>query len=356
MFSIFVRNFSRLPELPQIVFTHNRPIVLTIGFLAFFVFFSIPRATAQTPDPIVSTPDTSPQTSDKLIHFGDLIDVDVLGSLEYDWRGTITPEGFLDGLDRIPKQIYALCRSEESLADEIAAELSRTLRDPKVVVRILDRSNRPHATLNGAIRSPTRFSIRREVRLNELVIVAGGFLDTASGEIEIIRPADLSCFSKADKPPELVNVSQSNSPRVMTIRISDLLKGDEDANPIILSGDSINAGQAFPVFVVGGVNNPGRIGSRTTLSVSRAIASAGGLSKEANEGEVTIFRRDAAGPAVLTADLAKIAQGEANDVLLKPFDVVDVPAKGRSKSKFPQLPTIPADSVAPPELPLRIID
>ncbi len=333
----------------------NRPLVATFSILALLIGFLFSTADGQT-DPGGSRPDSPTKTGNELIHFGDLIDVDVVGSLEYDWRGTITPEGFLDGLERIPKQIYALCRSEESIAEDIATELSRTLREPTVVVRILDRANRPKAILNGAIKNPTRFSIRRMVRLNELVIFAGGLLDTASGEIEIIRPVDLSCFGKGEKTPGLINVSQSNSPRVMTIRISDLLKGIDEANPVILSGDSINVAQAFPVFVVGGVNNPGRVASRTTLSVTRAIASAGGLTKDANDGEVTIFRRDAAGPAVLTADLRKIAQGETEDVLLKPFDVVDVPAKGQSRAKFPELPSLPVDSVALHELPLRIID
>ncbi len=327
----------------------TQALTRAIGFATLTVVFCFNGVFGQTPKPDVPT-------SNELIHFGDLIDVDVVGSFEYDWRGTITPEGFLDGFDRIPKQIYGLCRSEEALAESIAAELSRTLREPKVVVRILDRSNRPRATLNGAIKSPTRFSIRRQVRLSELVILAGGFLDTASGEIEIIRPADLSCYGRTESSNGVVNASQSNVPRVMTIRISDLLQGIDEANPVILSGDSITVAQAFPVFVVGGVNNPGRVASRTTLSVSRAIASAGGLARDANEGEVTIFRRDPAGPSVLTADLAKIAQGEADDVLLKPFDVVDVPAKGQSRAKFPQLPTVPADASVLPELPLRIID
>ena len=30
--------------------------------------------------------------SQELIHFGDIIDVDVIGSTEYDWRGTLNAE------------------------------------------------------------------------------------------------------------------------------------------------------------------------------------------------------------------------------------------------------------------------
>ena len=35
-----------------------------------------------------------PGSRPDLIHFGDVIDVDVVGSLEFDWRGGLTPEGF----------------------------------------------------------------------------------------------------------------------------------------------------------------------------------------------------------------------------------------------------------------------
>ena len=57
-----------------------------------------------------------------LVHYGDLIEVDVVGSYDYDWRGSVTPEGFLDGLDTLENQIYALCRSEDDLAATIQQE------------------------------------------------------------------------------------------------------------------------------------------------------------------------------------------------------------------------------------------
>jgi hypothetical protein len=79
-------------------------------------------------------------TQAQLVHFGDLIEVDVVGSYEYDWRGSLTPEGFLDGLDYLENQIYGLCVSERDLSNAIQKEFAKTLRDPNVVVRILDRS------------------------------------------------------------------------------------------------------------------------------------------------------------------------------------------------------------------------
>ncbi|MGH9819117.1 MAG: hypothetical protein ACRD43_03015, partial [Pyrinomonadaceae bacterium] len=48
------------------------------------------------------------QSEIDLVHYGDVIDVDVVGSLDFDWRGTLNPEGFLDGMERIEDPVYAL--------------------------------------------------------------------------------------------------------------------------------------------------------------------------------------------------------------------------------------------------------
>ena len=53
-----------------------------------------------TPEIVVEpTPVSIPESEVNLIHSGDLIDVDVVGSIEYDWRGRLNPEGFLDGIE-----------------------------------------------------------------------------------------------------------------------------------------------------------------------------------------------------------------------------------------------------------------
>ena len=218
------------------------------------------------------------------IHFGDLVDIDVIGSVDYDWRGTLTPEGFLDGFDLIPKQIFALCRSEAEVATEITTEYARLLREPKVNVRVIDRSNRAVAMLNGAVRIPHRYRIQRAVRLNELIVYAGGILDSASGEIRIQRPKDLSCRG------ETAAVAEQTGPNVLLIKISDLLKGNVDANPLVLSGDIVTVLEAYPIYVIGGVARPGKIDSREQITLSRAISSSSPFSERALERRVRSAR------------------------------------------------------------------
>jgi protein involved in polysaccharide export with SLBB domain len=338
--------------------------------VSFCIFFWQNAISAQTPTP-TATPETTAQTEGELnlIHLGDEIDVDVLGSFDYDWRGTLNPEGFLNGLDALGNQVFGLCRSEEAVAVEIAKAYSKLgLRDPKVVVKIVDRSNRPHSTLFGAVKVPQRFQIKRPVFINELIILAGGFTDQASGEIQIFRPSSLSCADIA--PPkdqttdadaknreQFIAARQDNGSRFINIRITDLLSGKKEANIQILAGDIITVLEAKPIYVIGGVTTPRQIATRSQMTVSRAIAGAGGLSKDADATKITIFRRAGNDTKIIETDLAKIKANQAEDVVLQAFDIVDVAQKGNAKRKYPPLVKIDdSSSENSTKLPLRVID
>ncbi|MEO7674139.1 MAG: SLBB domain-containing protein [Pyrinomonadaceae bacterium] len=293
------------------------------------------------------------QTNANLIHFGDLIDVDVVGSFEFDWRGTLTPEGFLDGLDKSPNKVYGLCRNESDVAEEIAREYSGFLRNPRVIVKILDRSNRAVAFLDGAVKLPQRFQIRRRIFLNELIILSGGITDNSSGEVRIFRPQSLSCGRKSTVSSDLPDEKASN----FAIRISDLLAGTDGANPQIISGDIVTIVEAAPVFLTGGLNVPKQISLRVETSLSRAVAMAGGVSQDGLENRIRIFRRDGKAGKVIEADLKKILAKKAADPILQAYDVVEVEQKGRGSRKPAAVtqPIVPAGNRLS-KLPLRIVD
>ncbi|MEJ7846543.1 MAG: SLBB domain-containing protein [Pyrinomonadaceae bacterium] len=321
------------------------PLILCVLLCGFNVFSQI-------------TSNSQPQANAGRIHFGDLVDVDVIGSFEFDWRGTLTPEGFLDGFDKIEEPVYALCRSEEQLAEAITIEFAKTLRDPKVAVRVLDRSNRAVAYVDGAVKIPQRFQIRRPIMLNELLIISGGVTDQAGGNINIFRPLNVSCSSNPDNPAtDYEKVPQDNALQNRIITIKDLLSGKPQANPHIFSGDIITVLAAAPIYLIGGVNVPKQISSRSQITLSRAISSAGGVSKHGIEEQVTIFRREGDESHVITADLKKIKENGADDPLLKAFDIIEVAEKGRQKRRFPPfVENRGYVSSVLAKLPLRIVD
>lgn len=331
-------------------------IVFCLGSLS--VLAQTP-ATDETPLPIDPEKD--------LIHLGDTIDVDILGSIEYDWRGTLTPEGFLNGLNFIEQPVFAQCKTETAVAEAVAAGYAKLLRDPKVVVRVIDRSKRPVSTIFGAVKKEQRFQIQRPVHLNELIVISGGLTDRASGEIQIFRPKNISCVavfmneqfkkSGAENQDVFVQTSQSSGSETTTIKISDLLKGTEQANPQIYSGDIITVVEADPVYIIGGVAAPKRISSRLQTTLSRAIASAGGFTKDSDPKKITIFRRDGRNTKIIETNFEEVEKDSGKDILLQAYDVVDVAVKGRGKSKL--APIVREDELSASKtasLPLKIID
>lgn len=351
------------------------------SILVFLVFLS-GIASAQTPEPTPENtspntekaiPENSPppstvKTEENLIHIGDLLDVDILGSTEYDWRGKLTPEGYLGGINFIAEPIYGLCRSEEQVAAEIAKGYGKLLKNPQVTVKIIDRSGRPISVLYGAVRTPQRFQIQRPVRLNELLILSGGITEKASGEIQILRAPFLSCDSQkitvekpeinnAEPQERLISAKQENNSQYINIKISDLLKGEPTGNPLILSGDVITVLESQPIYIIGGVANPKQINARSQITLSRAIDSAGGFTKDADRKNILIFRREKDGMKTIEVNYEKINASQEKDMELQAMDIIEVTRTGRGKRKTP--PVINSAENRPEKNanpPLRIID
>lgn len=328
---------------PNLFFNHRfNSQIVRIGAKFLFVLTALGFSTF--------TPAQTPQKEPDLVHHGDIVDVDVVGGFEFDWRGTLTSEGFLNGLNSYGDPIYGLCRSETAIADDVAKAYAKMLRDPKVIVKIIDRSNRALVFIDGAVKLPQRFQLNRPASLRELIVLSGGISDDASGEIQIFRPSGLNCPQSTTKQS-----SGDNATQMLNISIKDLLNGAVTANPIISSGDLITVLRADVIYVVGGVGAPRQISARTQTTLSRAIASAGGISKSAAESIVTIYRRANGETESIKADLKKIATGETVDPLLKAFDIVEVPLKGAGKRKFPPVMGRSANTTRTVP-PLRIVD
>ena len=306
------------------------------------------------------------ENTEDLIHIGDLIDVDIIGSSEFDWRGSLTPEGFLDGINFVDEPIYALCQTKEKIAAEIVRGYEKLLRNPEAAVRIIDRSRRPVSLIYGAVKTPQRFQIKRPVRLNELLILSGGISEKAGGEIQILRSPDLSCSARREPGERSENATDAGGsvspkpeagPQYINIKISDLLKGKPESNPLILTGDVVTVIESKPIYVTGGVNNPKQINARAELNVARAVAAAGGLAKNADPKKIIVFRRENAETKTFEINLDEIKSGQADDFMLRAFDIVEVTQKGSAKNRYAPFSVEDEDrKTSSQSLPLRVID
>jgi protein involved in polysaccharide export with SLBB domain len=281
-----------------------------------------------------------------LIHIGDVVDVDVVGDLAFDWRGPVSPEGFIDPTHGVGEPIFVLCRRESEVAAEITKIIGNVLREPKINVRIIDRSGRPEARLIGSVRTPTRFRILRDVRLSELIVAAGGFIDTMGGTIHLTRAARLGCSDGRSRG--------TSGGVATTIKVTDLVAGKDDADPLISSGDLIDVVTAKPVYVIGQVRNPRPVPIRSVLTLAGAIAGAGGLAHDAGNRAFIYRRRDGI-LSVIEVDISA-ASKNALDVQLSPFDILEVGTKrSERRSQVPEAP-LSAERPSSGELPLRIIE
>lgn len=292
----------------------------------------------------------------EFIQFGDIVQIDVAGVRDYDWRGTITPEGFLGGYDISGDSLFALCKTPAEVSQDIAALLTKLVRDPKVTVSIIDSSGRPTVVLTGAVRTPQRFQLRRQTTLRELIVLSGGLTDRASGAIQVFRPGKIGCSAiREDSIKESQKVRGSGE--FLDISVVDIISGKSGSDLKILSGDIVTVSEALPVFVTGGVAAPGRISTNSEITVSRAVAAAGGLTKSSDPRSVRIFRRKSGVGSVIDIDLEKIRAGSEPDVALRAFDVVEVGERGGKKNQAPPFFNSEGErSKSPSGLPLRVVE
>jgi protein involved in polysaccharide export with SLBB domain len=313
---------------------------LVISQILSFVFIIFSQITI--PDSVLSQRFFDPEN---LIHQGDLIDVDFIGSTEFDWRGSINPEGFLDGIGFAKNPVNALCRSEELVAADIANLFADTLRNPKVVVKIIDRSNRSLAYIYGAIMHPQKLKLKRKIRLNELVVLSGGITEKFSGEIQIIRPSKVTCESNSNDETEVLN-----------IKIADLLRGNEESNPFLRLGDIITFREAESIYVTGGVLNPKEVSFREKLTLGRAIATAGGLSANVILKRITIFRRTNGVSETIVVDSSLIISKKFEDIELQKYDIIEISSNLDSNSLPPIVRGFGEKRSENANLPVRIIE
>lgn len=286
------------------------------------------------------------------IHLGDVVDVDVLGSFEFDWRGSLNPEGSLDNFDKIDRPVQALCLTEEQLARSIEKEYGAFLRSPQVRVRIVDRSNRPVAYVHGAVRQPHRFRLMRAATLIELLVHTGGITDRSRGEVTIFRDSVSSCAGLNGQAGDS-GTTGAEASKPLTIKIADLLEGVPAANRTILSGDIVYVSESLPVYVLGEVAAPRRMNLTPDLNLERAVLAAGGIVGSYRGQKIRIYRRG--GDAkVIEFDWKSVSE---RDISLEPYDVIEVERRGSGPARIPSLPgpeELTREELA--KLPLRLID
>ncbi|HVG35715.1 MAG TPA: polysaccharide biosynthesis/export family protein [Pyrinomonadaceae bacterium] len=277
-------------------------------------------ASQSSPSQALSTASNTTKPDDRYrIGAGDLLDIRILNRPQLT-RDAIRVDG--RGMIRMPffeREIQAACRTESELAAEIAAGYLKYLKNPQVDVFVKEFNSQPVAVI-GAVNAPGRFQLQRRVRLLELLTFAGGPAERAGRNIQVVH-ADAASLC------EPAHASGDPAEGLSSYALVATLRGDESANPYVQAGDVITLPDAEQVYVVGNVLKPSAFALKEPITVSRAIAMAGGVMPDTKSDRVRIVRQ-MPGSTVKTeiyVDLKAIDKRQAEDIALLANDIVDVP-------------------------------
>jgi polysaccharide export outer membrane protein len=269
---------------------------------------------------------------------GDILDIRVFG------RPEMTKDVRVDqyGRIRLPflEEIPAACLTEAQLAQQIAEKYKKYLRDPQVDVMVKEFRSQPVAVI-GAVGSPGRFQLQRRIRLFELLTHAGGPNNHAGNTVHIYHSDDHDYCTLKDAPSrsdaaEAKPASALGAPGEETsvaasiltaLKLKDVMNGLESANPYVQPGDIISIPEADTFFVTGAVVKPGAYPMVQKITLTQAVALAGGVNGEGARNRVRLVREEP-GKETRTEtvfNMDEIHRRKIPDIVLRANDIVEVP-------------------------------
>jgi polysaccharide export outer membrane protein len=275
---------------------------------------------------------------------GDVLDIRIFNRPNLSREG-VRVEG--NGMFRMPlieREIQAACKTEGELAKEISTLYARYYKNLQVDVFIKEYHSKQVAII-GAVNEQSRFELQRRVRLLELLTYAHGPSPKAGQTINVVHSTAPS-FCRTANDDEIAAFA--------SYKLSDTLMGDPKANPYLEAGDIVTVPDADQIYVVGNVYTPLTIPLKEPITLSRAIAMAGGAKQDTKKDKIRVVRQEPGSLAKteIIVDLAAIEKKRAEDLSLMPNDIVDVPLS-TGKSLLRGLVMGGTQSVT--QLPIRVI-
>ncbi len=264
-----------------------------------------------------------------------------------------------DGTIRIPmieEDVPAACLTVRDLGMAIRALYKKYKVNPYVDVFVKEYNSQP-VSIVGAVMKPGQFQLRRRVRLLEMLNLAGGPNERAGGRVQLVRAGGVPHCDATEVAPESDAASAELGGTFALFSLKETQSGDAKSNPYLQPGDVINLPDADQAYVVGNVLRPTAVplkDPKEPVTVSMAIAMAGGALPDTKSGQVRIIRQTPGTNAKseIMVDLKAIDKHQAADVALQPNDIVNVPTSGGKRLIRSLIGTI-APTLS--QLPVRVV-
>lgn len=260
-----------------------------------------------------SAPENKPvSNADYRIGPGDVLSVVVAGEpqLKAD-KVKVSQQGTIELL-YIDHSIKVAGLTEQQITELLRKEYFTILKEPQVTIFIEEYHARM-VSIAGAVNQPKQIALTRELRVYDLISLAGGLTDKAGSVIQLVH----------FRPTESIE----------TIALNDLVRKPQ-LNRVLQDADFINVPETGVIYVTGNVNKPGVFPLKETVKLSQAIAMAGGLAPDSKKKEIQLVRSsgpDQTDTKEITVNLFEIEKDATKDIVLKPYDVVMVPESTRAK-------------------------
>ena len=230
-----------------------------------------------------------------------------------------------DGTVNLPMvgEVHAAGLTVEQLQASLVAAYRKYFKDPQVTVEVTDFRSQP-VSVAGNVNTPGVVQLRGKRNLMEVIGIAGGLKPDAGDGVLITRN-----LNQGSIPVAGAFVDATGKYSVAHVDIRAVMDGkNPQGNILIKPHDVITVPRARMVYVLGNVGKPGGyvLTDNETMSVTQAIALAGGWDKTAALGGARILR--AGGGAEreqIPANLKKIMENKAPDLQLRPDDILYVP-------------------------------
>jgi polysaccharide biosynthesis/export protein len=227
------------------------------------------------------------------------------------------------------------------------------LRNPQITVKVKEFHHQQVA-VTGAVTKPGSYEIIGPRSLLEVLAMAGGIANDpnraqAADVVHLIRRQKGG--EEARTAPAGSNQSFSPHTKTTVINLRRLLSGEAtDLNVSVQAGDVVHVPFAGNAYVLGGVMKPGSVAVKQNLTVSQAVAMAGGVDPLKGTYKIILMRFDKQGrPVTIETNLLNIVDRKDPDLPVKDNDVIMV--KGglkRSLWVIRQILPIPSGGYAIP--------
>jgi polysaccharide biosynthesis/export protein len=240
----------------------------------------------------------------------------------------IDPAGNLD-LPTIGK-VHAGGLTLDQFKDVLIVRFAPLVRQPQVAVELVEYGSQPVSVM-GSVGKPDIIQLRGRKTLSEVISSAGGLAPGAGARITITRP-----IAQGLIPLPNAHADSTGQYTVADVPVKELMAGDHPSlNILIRPNDAITVPSAERIYVVGEVKKAGPVAlERDGISALQAIAMAEGYDKDPKLSKAKIVRVTPGGSQRIDipVNLKKVMAGEAEDVYLRPNDILFVPTSNGKKA------------------------